>query len=36
MADTNDNKPKIIEDDDWKEQARKEKEEADRLSREQE
>lgn len=36
MADTNDSKPKIIVDDDWKEQARKEKEEADRLAREQE
>ncbi len=36
MADTNDNKPKIIVDDDWKEQARKEKEEADRLAHEQE
>jgi hypothetical protein len=36
MADTNDNKPKIFVDDDWKEQARKEKEEADRVSREQE
>ncbi len=33
MADTNE--PKIIVDSDWKEQARKEKEEADRQSREQ-
>src|SRR3972149_2364293 len=36
MADSNENKPRIIVDDDWKEQARKEKEEADRVSREEE
>ncbi len=34
MADPNDKQPKIIIDTDWKEQARKENEEADRQSRE--
>jgi hypothetical protein len=34
MADNPDDKPKIIVDSDWKEQARKEKEEADRQTRE--
>ncbi len=36
MAESSDNGPKIIVDSDWKEQARKEKEEADRLTRESE
>ena len=35
MADAKDQSPKIIIDDDWKEQARREKEEADRQTREQ-
>lgn len=35
MADQNDQQPKIFVDDDWKETARREKEEADRQSREQ-
>jgi hypothetical protein len=35
MADPNQQQPKIIIDDDWKEQARREKEEADRQTREQ-
>ena len=34
MSDPKEDQPKIIVDDDWKEQARKEKEEADRQSRE--
>jgi len=34
MADPNEEKPKIIVDSDWKEEARKEKEEADRKARE--
>lgn len=36
MAESSDQGPKIIVDSDWKEQARKEKEEADRLTRERE
>ena len=34
MADANEDKPKIIVDTDWKDEARKEKEEADRIARE--
>ena len=34
MAENSDEKPKIIVDSDWKEEAQKEKEEADRMTRE--